>query len=74
MKIKVKFFRKETKNIKPNNKLYPVSISDGVNHKKIKEKLFYEDEKILNDNEDKSIMKIRLQYKINYKKSSKINV
>ena len=69
MKIKVKFFRKETKNIKPNNKLYPVSISDGVNHgQKIKEKLFYEDEKILNDNEDKSIMKIRLQYKINYKK------
>ena len=46
-----------------------MSISDGVNHgQKIKEKLFYEDEKILNDNEDKSIMKIRLQYKINYKK------
>ena len=68
MKIKVKFFKKETKNIQPTNKLYPVSISDGVNHgQKVKEKLFYDDEEILKDNEDKSILKIKLEYRINYK-------
>lgn len=69
MKIKGKFQKKKTKIIQPTNKFYPVLISDGINHgQKIKEKLFYDDEEIFRDSKDKSILKIRLEYKINYKK------
>lgn len=69
MKIKGKFQKKKTKIIQPTNKFYPVLISDGINHgQKIKEKLFYDDEEIFKDSKDKSILKIRLEYKINYKK------
>ena len=69
MKIKGKFQKKKTKIIQPTNKSYPVLISDGINHgQKIKEKLFHDDEEIFRDSKDKSILKTRLEYKINYKK------
>ena len=69
MKISVKFRKKITKNTSPTKKFYPVILSKGINHgQKIKEELFFNSEKILKDSEDKSILKIKMNYHLNREK------